>query len=167
MAARSFAYHAHETADHGRRCYPWLVCHDIKSAMHCSLRLAPTMINHLTSLALFPDIVERMEEVLGLHVPYEVTYPHTLGPRGVLITKRFGQVKQYYLYTKQNTFHLLYKTEYFPFSIQNRILSIYCTKHNTFYLAPVVGVCSSGLPMRSLVSLVPRPSLHGSSCWCL
>jgi len=29
--------------------YPWLVCHDIKSAMHCSLRLAPTMINHLTS----------------------------------------------------------------------------------------------------------------------
>ena len=52
MAARSFAYHAHETADHGRRCYPWLVCHDIKSAMQCSLRLAPTMINHLTSTSL-------------------------------------------------------------------------------------------------------------------
>ena len=32
-------------------CYPWLVCHDITSAMHCSLRLAPTMINHLTSTA--------------------------------------------------------------------------------------------------------------------
>ena len=31
-------------------CYPWLVYHDIKSAMHCSLRLAPTMINHLTSI---------------------------------------------------------------------------------------------------------------------
>ena len=30
-------------------CYPWLVCHDINSAMHCSLKLAPTMINHLTS----------------------------------------------------------------------------------------------------------------------
>ena len=29
-------------------CYPWLVYHDIKSAMHCSLRLALTMINHLT-----------------------------------------------------------------------------------------------------------------------
>ena len=118
MATRSFAYHAHETADHGRRCYPWLVCHDIKSAMHCSLRLAPTMINHLTSLVLFPDMVEQREEVLGLHVPYEVTYLHTLGPRGVLITERFGQVKQYYLYTKQ----------YFPFTIQNRILSIYYTK---------------------------------------
>ena len=50
MAARRFAYHAHETADRGRRCYPWLVCHDIKSAMHCSLRLASTMINHLASL---------------------------------------------------------------------------------------------------------------------
>ena len=134
MAARSFAYHAHETADRGRRCYPWLVYHDIKSAMHCSLRLAPTMINHLTSLALFPDMVEQREEVLGLHVPYEVTYPHTLGPRGVLITERFGQVKQYYLYTKQNTFHLLYKTECFPFTIQNRILSIYYTKQNTFHL---------------------------------
>ena len=120
--------------------------------MHCSLRLAPTMINHLTSLALFTDMVEQREEVLGLHVPYEVTYPHTLGPRGVLITERFGQVKQYYLYTKQNTFHLLYKTEYFPFTIQNntfhllykteyfpftiqnRTLSICYTKQNTFHL---------------------------------
>ena len=50
MAAQSFAYHAYDTEDCGRRCYPWLVCHDIKSAMHCSLRLAPTMINHLTSI---------------------------------------------------------------------------------------------------------------------
>ena len=132
MAARSFAYHTYETADRGRRCYPWLVCHDIKSAMHCSLRLAPTMINHLTSLPLFPDMVEQREEVLGLHVPYKVTYPHTLGPRGVLVTERFGQVKQYYLYTKQNTFHLLYKTilsfllymyktEYFLFNAQQNI----------------------------------------------
>jgi len=32
--------------------YPWLVCHDIKSAMHCSLRLAPMMINHLTSVCI-------------------------------------------------------------------------------------------------------------------
>ena len=143
MAARSFAYHAHETTDRGRRCYPWLVYHDIKSAMHCSLRLALTMKDHLTSLALFPDMVEQREEVLGLHVPYEVTYPHTLGPRGVLITERFGQVKQYYLYTntilsiyytKQNTFHLLYKTEYFPFTVQNRILSICYPKQNTFHL---------------------------------
>ena len=53
MAARSFAYHAHGTADSDKFCcYPWLVCHDIKSAMHCSLRLAPTMINHLASLKL-------------------------------------------------------------------------------------------------------------------
>ena len=55
LAARSIAYrHAHGTADGGKFCcYPWLVCHDIyNSAMHCSLRLAPTMINHLTSLSL-------------------------------------------------------------------------------------------------------------------
>ena len=25
------------------------MCHDINSAMHCSFRVAPTMINHLTS----------------------------------------------------------------------------------------------------------------------
>ena len=50
MTAQSIAYHAHGTADGGKSCcYPWLVCHDIKSAMHCALRLAPTMINHLTS----------------------------------------------------------------------------------------------------------------------
>ena len=52
MTARSFAYHAHGTADsHKFYCYPWLVYHDIKSAMQCSLRLAPTMINHLTSIS--------------------------------------------------------------------------------------------------------------------
>ena len=51
MTAQSIAYHAHGTADGGKSCcYPWLVCHDIKSAMHCALRLAPTMINHLTSI---------------------------------------------------------------------------------------------------------------------
>ena len=50
MAARSIAYHAHGTTGGDKSCcYPWLVCHDINSAMHCSLRLAPTMINHLTS----------------------------------------------------------------------------------------------------------------------
>ena len=55
MTARSFAYHAHGTADgDGRQILllSMVVCHDIKSAMHCSLRLAPTMINHLTSLAI-------------------------------------------------------------------------------------------------------------------
>ena len=78
----------------------------------------------LNLFSLVPDMVEQREEVLGLHVLYKVTYPHTLGPRGVLITERFDKVKQYYLYTKQNTFHLLYKTEYFPFTIQSRILSI-------------------------------------------
>ena len=44
MVARNIA---HGTADGDKFC--WLVCHDIKSAMLCSLRLAPTMINHLTS----------------------------------------------------------------------------------------------------------------------
>ena len=40
MAARSIAYHAHGTADGDKFCcYPRLVCHDIKSAMLCSLRL--------------------------------------------------------------------------------------------------------------------------------
>ena len=34
-------------------CYPWLECHDIKSAVQCSLRLAPMMINHLTSYQWF------------------------------------------------------------------------------------------------------------------
>ena len=50
MAARSIAYHAHGKADGGKFC--WLVCHDIKSAMHFSLRLAPMMINHLTSYSI-------------------------------------------------------------------------------------------------------------------
>ena len=40
MDARSIAYHAHGTADGDKFCcYPWLVCHDINSAMHCLLRL--------------------------------------------------------------------------------------------------------------------------------
>ena len=51
MTAQSIAYHAHGTADGDKSCcYSWLVCQDIKSVMHCSLRLAPTMINHLTSI---------------------------------------------------------------------------------------------------------------------
>ena len=51
MAAQSIAYHAHGTADGDKYCcYPWLVCHDIKSAMHPLLAQAhPRMINHLTS----------------------------------------------------------------------------------------------------------------------
>ena len=50
MAARSIAY-AHGIADGDKYCcYPWLVCHDIKSAMHPLLAQArPRMINHLTS----------------------------------------------------------------------------------------------------------------------
>jgi len=33
MAARSFAYHAHGTADSNKFCcYPWFVCHDISNA---------------------------------------------------------------------------------------------------------------------------------------
>ena len=55
MTAQSIAYHTHGTAEGGKSCcYPWLVCHDIKSAMHCSLRLAPTMIHHLTSIMVLP-----------------------------------------------------------------------------------------------------------------
>jgi len=52
MAARSNAYHAHGTADGDKYCcYPWLLCHDIKSAMHPLLAQArPRMINHLTSI---------------------------------------------------------------------------------------------------------------------
>ena len=53
MTAQSIAYHAHGTADGDKYCcYPWLVCHDIKSAMHPLLAQArPRMINHLTSLS--------------------------------------------------------------------------------------------------------------------
>ena len=41
MAPQSIAHHAHAwTADGDKfSCYPWLVCHDINSAMHCLLRL--------------------------------------------------------------------------------------------------------------------------------
>ena len=41
MAAQSFGYHAHGTADSDKSCcYPWFVCHDqINNA--CSLRLTP------------------------------------------------------------------------------------------------------------------------------
>jgi len=54
MAARSIAYHAHGTPDGDKYCcYPRLVCHDIKSAMHPLLAQArPRMINHLTSILL-------------------------------------------------------------------------------------------------------------------
>ena len=46
----SIAYCAHGTADGDKFCcYPWIMCLDIKSAMHCSLWLVPMVINHLTS----------------------------------------------------------------------------------------------------------------------
>ena len=57
IAAWSIAYHTHGTAD-GDKCYPWLVCHDFKLAMHCSLRLTPTMINHLPSILLSCDVLQ-------------------------------------------------------------------------------------------------------------
>ena len=35
MATQGFAYHTHGAADSDKFCcYPWLVSHDIKSAMH-------------------------------------------------------------------------------------------------------------------------------------
>ena len=41
MAARSFAYHAHGTADSDKSCcYPWFVCYD-ETNQPCLLRLAP------------------------------------------------------------------------------------------------------------------------------
>ena len=52
MSAQSFIYRAHGTADGDKFCcYPWLECHDIKPAMHCLLRFASTMINHLTTIS--------------------------------------------------------------------------------------------------------------------
>ena len=76
MAAQSIAYHAHGTADGDKYCcYPWLVCHDIKSVMHSLLAQArPRMINHLTRycgnnlikvgtvLCLFPQSSDRPQE---------------------------------------------------------------------------------------------------------
>ena len=44
-----YSYHAHARTVDGDKfcCYP--LCHAITPAVHCSLRLTPTMINHLTS----------------------------------------------------------------------------------------------------------------------
>jgi len=53
MAARSFAYHVHGTADSDKSCcYPWFVlCHDQTLNQQCMLAQArPPMINHLTSI---------------------------------------------------------------------------------------------------------------------
>ena len=48
LAARSFAYHVHGSADSDKFfCYPWFVCHD-KTLMHACSGLPP-MINDLTS----------------------------------------------------------------------------------------------------------------------
>ena len=70
MAARSIAYHAHGTADGDKFCcYPWLVCHDINSAMHCSLRLAPTMINHLTSNKTWRNAYHPSYTCTDVHTP--------------------------------------------------------------------------------------------------
>ena len=51
MAARSFAYHAHGTADSDKSCcYPWFVCHDKTLDQQCMLVQARApMRNHLTS----------------------------------------------------------------------------------------------------------------------
>ena len=56
MTAQSIAYHAHETADGDKYCcYPWLLCHDIKSAMHPFLAQARLrIINYLTSTTVEP-----------------------------------------------------------------------------------------------------------------
>ena len=49
MAAQSFAYNAHETADSDESCcYPWFVCHDKTLNQQCMLAQACIpMINHL------------------------------------------------------------------------------------------------------------------------
>ena len=84
-----FAYHAHGTAygDKFCRC-PWLVWHDINSAMHCSLRLAPTMINHLTSLIIsirphFPiisaDVVDTSQQLMSCDKNFEAESTHFTG----------------------------------------------------------------------------------------
>ena len=46
MAARSFAYHVHGTADSDKSCcYPWFVCHDKTLNQQCMLGQArPSMI---------------------------------------------------------------------------------------------------------------------------
>ena len=51
MAAQSFAYHAHRTADSDKSCcYPWFVCLDKTLDQQCILGQArPSIINHLIS----------------------------------------------------------------------------------------------------------------------
>ena len=51
MAAQSFAYHVHGTADSDKSCcYPWFVGHDKTLNQQCMLTQAcPPMINHLNS----------------------------------------------------------------------------------------------------------------------
>ena len=74
MAARSIAYHAHGTADGDKYCcYPWLVCLDIKSAMHPLLAQArPRIINHLTSSLSLGTLVRCLQAI-------SVTSPHGVG----------------------------------------------------------------------------------------
>ena len=62
MAAQSFAYHAHETADSDESCcYSWFVCHDKTLNQQCMLAQARTpMINHLKGDVCCPP-VERSE----------------------------------------------------------------------------------------------------------
>ena len=52
MATRSFAYHAHGTADSDKSCcYAWFVCHDKTLEQQCMLAQArPPMRNHFTSI---------------------------------------------------------------------------------------------------------------------
>jgi len=50
MAAQSFAYHAHGTADSDKSCcYTWLVCHDKTLYQQCMLtQTCHLMINHIS-----------------------------------------------------------------------------------------------------------------------
>ena len=87
MAARSIAYHAHGTPDGDKYCcYPWLVCHDIKSAMHPLLAQArPRMINYLTSISeLLTDLIPVADLVQPLA---REAHPKIFGlPRPLLVT---------------------------------------------------------------------------------
>ena len=73
MAAQSIAYHAHGTADGDKYCcYPWVVCHDIKLAMHPLLAQArPRMTNHLTSIMYYSKSITAFIVVTahGTYIP--------------------------------------------------------------------------------------------------
>ena len=84
MAAQSIAYHTHGTADGVECCCcPWLVWHDINSAMHCSLRLTPTVINHLTTVEppkmdspYYGNLHNADKSPRSRIIPYTIVYVH-------------------------------------------------------------------------------------------